>query len=367
MASTYSTNLKIQLMTTGENTGTWGNVTNVNLGTALEEAIGGNATITFNSADVNLNDSQYWDDTNSSLPARNMRLVLSGTSGGARQLIVPDNIEKLYVIRNALADTVTVRTTSGSGVAIPTLKTMWVYSDAINVVDVTTYLSSLTLGTPLPVSSGGTGSNTGVNVQSVSGVLPVANGGTGSATAAFNGSLITNLNATAITSGTIANSYTTANTANQSNAIVARDTGGNFAANTITANLVGNVTGNVTGNVIGNADTATKLSGTSGSAPSYGVRAWVSISGSTTIDASGNVSSVGDLGAGAYQVNFTTAMPSNYYGIGTTGEGYTGGINGALQGPTVYNISSSSFSMVGASNTNSRGSDWLTVQAIVAC
>ena len=46
MASTYS-NLKIQLMTTGENAGTWGTVTNTNLGTALEEAIVGSADVTF--------------------------------------------------------------------------------------------------------------------------------------------------------------------------------------------------------------------------------------------------------------------------------------------------------------------------------
>lgn len=250
--STYSTNLKIELMQTGQNTGTWGNVTNTNLGTALEEAIVGNATITFNSADVNLNNSQYWDDLNSSLPARNVRLVLSGTSGGARQLIVPDGIEKTYIIKNNLADTVTVRTSAGAGVAVPTTKTMWVYSDSLNVVDVTTYLSSLALGTPLPVASGGTGSNTGVNVQtSISGVLPVANGGTGSATAAFNGSLITNLNATAITSGTLDNARTSANTANQSDAIVVRDTGGNFAANTITASLNGTASGNPTSIVAG--------------------------------------------------------------------------------------------------------------------
>lgn len=52
MASTYS-DLKIQLMATGENSGTWGTVTNANLGTALEEAIVGRATANFTS-DANL-------------------------------------------------------------------------------------------------------------------------------------------------------------------------------------------------------------------------------------------------------------------------------------------------------------------------
>ncbi len=248
MASTYSSNLKLQLMTTGENTGTWGNVTNVNLGTAIEEAIVGTGTVTFAGADVTLS----LTNSNATQTARNIRLVLSGTSGGARQLVVPA-LEKVYIVKNNLADACTVLVSGQTGVAVPAGKTMWLYNDGTDVTDVTTYLSNLALGTPLPISSGGTGSNTGVNVQTaVSGILPVANGGTGSATAAFNGSLITNLNATAISSGVIANTYTTANTANQSDAIVVRDTGGNFAANTITANLVGNVTGNVTGTSSGN-------------------------------------------------------------------------------------------------------------------
>jgi hypothetical protein len=53
MASTYS-NIKIQLMGTGENSGTWGNVTNVNLSEAIEQAIVETATITFSSANVTL-------------------------------------------------------------------------------------------------------------------------------------------------------------------------------------------------------------------------------------------------------------------------------------------------------------------------
>lgn len=261
MASTYSTNLKIQLMGTGENTGTWGNVTNVNLGTALEEAIVGTGTVTFASADVTLT----FTNSNATQTARNIRLVLSGTSAGARQLIVPA-LEKVYIVKNNLADTCTVLVSGQTGVAVPSGKTMWLYNDGIDVVDVTTHLSNLTLGTPLAVASGGTGTNTGINLQSavVSGVLPIANGGTGSATAAFNGSGITNLNATAIASGTIANSYTTANTANQANAIVVRDNSGNFAANTITATLNGNVTGNVTGsaslNVLSSAFTGANQS-----------------------------------------------------------------------------------------------------------
>jgi len=177
MASTYSA-LKIQLMATGENSGTWGNVTNLNLGTALEEAIVGSADVTFASTTVTL----ALTDTNSSQTARNLRLNLTGTSGGAQNLIVPA-IEKVYIVNNGCADAITVKNSGGTGIAVPAGKTMWVYNNGTNVVDAVTHLTSLTLGSALPVASGGTGSTstTYANLQSnVTGILPVANGGTGS-------------------------------------------------------------------------------------------------------------------------------------------------------------------------------------------
>ena len=85
MPSTYS-DLKIELIATGEQTGTWGDTTNTNLGTALEEAITGSADVTFASNDITLT----WTDTNAPQEARNLRLNLVGTTGGAtRNLIVP--------------------------------------------------------------------------------------------------------------------------------------------------------------------------------------------------------------------------------------------------------------------------------------
>lgn len=154
MASTFSP-LKIELITTGEQSGTWGATTNTNLGTAIEEAITGTADVSFSSADVTLT----LTDTPATQTARNLRLNLTGTSGGARNLIVPA-IEKQYIVNNTLADAVTVKNASGTGVAVPAGKTMLVFNNMTNVVDVTTYLSSLTLGTALPVASGGSGAAT---------------------------------------------------------------------------------------------------------------------------------------------------------------------------------------------------------------
>jgi len=274
MASTYS-NLKIQLMTTGENSGTWGNVTNVNLGTALEEAIVGSADVTFSSGTVTLT----LTDSNSSQIARNLRLNLTGTSGGAQNLIVPA-IEKVYIVNNGCADAITVKNSSGTGIAVPAGKTMWVYNTGSNVVDAVTHLSSLSLTTVLPTASGGTGTNTTTfcNLQSnVSGVLPNAN--------------------------------TTASASNGASTIVARDSSGNFAANTITANLTGlasNATFAVTASNATNATTAVTATNATQiiNAGSFnitvsGTKLFFSYNGTTvaSLDSTGNFTTIANITA----------------------------------------------------------------------
>ena len=145
MASTYS-NLKIQLMATGENSGTWGNVTNANLGDAIEQALVETATVTFASATVTLT----LTDTNSRQDARALRLNLTGTSGGPQDLVVPA-IQKPYIVNNGTADTITVKVSGQTGVGVPTGKSMLLYNNGTDVVNALTHT---------PVSSGGTGTNT---------------------------------------------------------------------------------------------------------------------------------------------------------------------------------------------------------------
>ena len=153
MASTYS-DLKIELIGTGEQSGTWGTTTNTNLGTAIEEAITGSADVSFTGADVTLT----LTDTNTAQSARNLRLNLTGTSGGARILTVPA-IEKQYIVNNGLADAVTVTPSGGTGIAVPAGKTMVLFNDGTDMQQVTTHASSLTLGTDLAIADGGTGAS----------------------------------------------------------------------------------------------------------------------------------------------------------------------------------------------------------------
>lgn len=154
MATTWSS-LKIALMGAGDESGTWGTVTNANLGTAIQEAIAGSADVTFASADVTLT----LTDTTASQTARNMRLNLTGTTGGSpRELIVPA-IEKMYVVNNGCADTVTIKVLGQTGVAVPTGKTIVVFNNGTDCLDAITHLRNLTLATALPAASGGTGIN----------------------------------------------------------------------------------------------------------------------------------------------------------------------------------------------------------------
>jgi hypothetical protein len=168
MASTYS-DLKFELIGTGEQSGTWGTTTNTNLGTAIEEAITGSADVTFSSGDVTLT----LTNTNASQTARNLRLNCTGTTGGARNLVVP-SIEKFYIVNNGCADAITVKNSTGTGIAVPAGKAMLLFNDGTNVVDAITHLSSLTLASALALTSGGTGATTASGARTNLGLGTIA-------------------------------------------------------------------------------------------------------------------------------------------------------------------------------------------------
>jgi hypothetical protein len=151
MASTYS-DLKIELIGTGDQSGTWGDTTNDNLGIAIEQAIVGKADVTISSASVTLT----LTDSNALQDARALFLNLTGTPGSAATLNVPA-IEKNYIVKNGTNEIVTIKVAAQTGVAIPVGKTVLVYNNGTDVVTAVDHIPSLTLGAALPVASGGTG------------------------------------------------------------------------------------------------------------------------------------------------------------------------------------------------------------------
>lgn len=161
MASTYSS-LKIELIGTGDQAGTWGATTNTNLGTALEEAITGSANVTFASSNVAI----ALTDTNASQVARNLELNLVGTITNQQTLFIPA-IEKQYLIVNNLSNSVVISNgtnaaPTGTTVTVPAGRNMIIYNDSINVAQAVNYItefaaSNVTITNALGVASGGTG------------------------------------------------------------------------------------------------------------------------------------------------------------------------------------------------------------------
>jgi hypothetical protein len=134
MANSTSANLKLTVQATGENSGTWGQITNTNL-LILEQAIGG-----YDAVGLNATTGATLTFSNGVLSnGKNQVLKLTGTITGNVNVTIPDSIEKTYVVENATsgAFTVTFKTTSGTGVTWGTTEktTKIVYSDGTNVVD----------------------------------------------------------------------------------------------------------------------------------------------------------------------------------------------------------------------------------------
>jgi len=176
MASTYSS-LKIELITTGEQTGTWGATTNVNLGTALEEAIVGRATANF-TTDGNL--TLTLTDSNATQVARN--LVLNCTSGvsltATRDLIVPA-IEKPYIIQNNTTGGQSIRViVAGASVTVPNGRTAYIYNDGTDIKYAFDQTGNLNVNGTLDVTGASTlGGNT-----AITGTLSATGDGTFSGT-----------------------------------------------------------------------------------------------------------------------------------------------------------------------------------------
>ena len=132
MASSYSNDIKLELMVTGEKAGLWGNITNTNL-QILEQAASGYLSLAVGAADVNL---VLTDGATSN--GKNLYFKLTGTLTGNRVVTMPDSSERVFVVedatdRSASHYTLTVKTFSGTGVNLPVGSKTLLYSDGTNV------------------------------------------------------------------------------------------------------------------------------------------------------------------------------------------------------------------------------------------
>lgn len=241
MSSTYSPDLRLELIGTGDQAGVWGNTTNTNLGTLIENAVAGYTSVSIVASPQALTANDGAEDE-----ARYAVIALTTTTGANFTVCIPPN-SKLYTFYNASSYTATISNSTakngitlsgGTTVAIPAGKTMTVWSDGTNVAQQNTHLIGPTiaggtitsttlvtpaLGTPssgtltsctgLPISTGVAGLGTGVATA-----LAVNTGSAG-APVLFNGALgtpssgtMTNVSGTAasLTAGA-AQSVTTTN------------------------------------------------------------------------------------------------------------------------------------------------------------
>lgn len=206
MSSTFS-NLKFELIGTGEQTGLWGATTNTNIGTAIEQALVGMATLdagdfTANVATLTL------ANTNAAQDARALCLVISTSSLSGTGTINVPAIEKPYIIINNDSHAVTVKVSSQTGVTVPAGKRSVVYNNGTDVGEQITYLTNLTIGTltlasALPVASGGTGATTASGARTALGLAigtdvpsPTGTGASGTWNIAISGNAATSTNAT---------------------------------------------------------------------------------------------------------------------------------------------------------------------------
>ena len=132
MASSTSSDLKLELITTGEKSGTWGTITNTNL-QILEQAASGYISLAVGSGDVALSLANH-----ATANGKNLYYKLTGTLTANRSVTMPDSAERVFIVedattRSASNYTLTIKTVSGTGLTLPVGSTTVLYSDGTNI------------------------------------------------------------------------------------------------------------------------------------------------------------------------------------------------------------------------------------------
>jgi len=315
MASTYSTSLRLELIGTGEQQGTWGSTTNTNLGTLLEEAIGGYTSVAVTDGAATV----LTANNGSADQSRNMVLNLTGALTGVREVHCPNGIEKLYVVTNATTGgyAVTFKTVSGTGVSVANGYKALVYVDGTNVVQMlgsSPQFAAIELGhatdTTLTRASAGR-----ISVEGIPVALRNVNNDFTEVQTITSGSDVLSLNGGSIEiQGTSA--FIDFKSASED-----FDCRIQQNSNGLGFNVGGTGLGDYAFNIASDGQLSAFVPGGSTRYPGFMARAWCDFNGTGTvaIRASGNVTSLTDVGTGEYEVNLTTAMPDTNYASLVTG------------------------------------------------
>ena len=151
MATTYTTLLKLAKPTQGELDGSWGTVVNDNITSMIEEAIAGRSVInTWSGNSATLSTA---NGTTAESRSAMLSLTDTGTNlSGAATVICPA-LSKIYILTNGTGQTATLKTASGTGIAVPNGKTMLLYCDGTNVVEGVDHIAgALTTGGDITAS-----------------------------------------------------------------------------------------------------------------------------------------------------------------------------------------------------------------------
>lgn len=157
--TTYSTNLGLELIGTGEQSGTWGVTTNSNLGTFLEQAVSGYVT----QAVAVGTDTTITIPNGASGVARNMYLELTGTGGVNTNLIVPTNKKLYFIYNNTASGQVTVKCAGQTGISVANGNKVILVCNGTDVVVAASQLGPTgPVGPPGPTGSTGPTGPTGL-------------------------------------------------------------------------------------------------------------------------------------------------------------------------------------------------------------
>jgi len=180
MATGFTTILKLALPVQGELSGTWGTVVNDNITKMIEESVAGLATI--NSWSNNAHTLTTANGTTSESRCAMLSLTDTGSSlSGAASVVCPA-ATKTYIVKNSSGQAATLKTASGTGIAVPNGKTMLLFCDGTNVVEAVDHVVTMSAGTLTITGLTTFASLKGADSTTVTGILDEDNMSSNSAT-----------------------------------------------------------------------------------------------------------------------------------------------------------------------------------------